>query len=161
MIQKGAYILWLHLNRSVEINAGRLKDIFLPAGRYAYVGSARAGIAKRIALHKRLAETKEGKLHWHIDYLLVHPDAVITGEDLFSGISECAVSSRLASNKGVSAPAPGFGATDCRSGCKSHLYRLKRNKRNRILPRSFMNLQGEENGQSNGTALSGKRKKIH
>jgi Uri superfamily endonuclease len=29
--------------------------------------------------------------------------------------------------KGVTAPVPGFGSSDCRAGCKAHLYRLPDN----------------------------------
>jgi Uri superfamily endonuclease len=148
MVQKGAYFLYLRLKRPLKIDAGRLKNISLPAGDYVYVGSARKGIAQRLARYKRLAETKNGKLHWHIDYLLVHPQTQITGEAPFSGKSECILSKRLASKKGVSAPAPGFGSSDCRSGCKAHLYHLD-------------NSQGGGNGQSDGAALSRKRKTVY
>jgi Uri superfamily endonuclease len=124
MIQKGAYFLYLHLNQPLKIDAGSLKNIYLPAGDYVYVGSARRGIAQRIARHKRLAEIKKGIPHWHIDYLLVQPQTQITGEMRLAGENECVASKEMASKKGVSAPVLGFGSTDCRSGCQAHLYRL-------------------------------------
>ena len=98
--------------------------IFLPAGRFAYVGSARRGVAARVSRHKRLATQKEGKLHWHIDYLLVNPQTKWAGEEFFEDRLECDLSKQIASQKGISVPAPGFGSSDCRAGCLAHLYLL-------------------------------------
>ncbi len=124
-IEKGAYFLCLRLKRPVKIHAGALGNISLPAGDYVYVGSARRGIAQRIARHRRLAETKKGKLHWHIDYLLLHPRIKLIAAKGRRGENECAVSKHIAAKSGVSAPVPGFGATDCRARCQAHLYLLK------------------------------------
>jgi len=124
MLKQGAYLLHLNVRRSLNLSVGALHGIFLPAGRYLYIGSARRGIDGRIARHRRLAEQKAGKLHWHIDYLLTHPQIQLTGQTTLPGRGECDISHRIASRKGVSAPVPDFGSTDCRSGCKAHLYRL-------------------------------------
>jgi Uri superfamily endonuclease len=125
MQETGAYLLYFHVMRSLTLSAGTLEDIYLPAGHYAYVGSARRGIAGRIARHRRLAEKKNGKLHWHVDYLLVHPQIRLTGEKAFAGYNECDISRKIASRKGVMVPVSRFGSSDCRSGCKAHLYLLK------------------------------------
>jgi Uri superfamily endonuclease len=151
MIEKGAYLLRLFLKQSVCLKPGALKRVSLPAGEYIYVGSARKGIAGRIAHHLRLAETKKGKLHWHLDYLLVHPQSQITGFQALAGKNECLVSKRLASGKGISAPVPGFGSSDCLSGCKAHLYHVANidpDGRTPGLPNfiSPKNSQGENNG---------------
>jgi Uri superfamily endonuclease len=124
MQEKGAYLLYLRVTQSMTLRAGRLKDIFLSPGRYVYVGSARRGIAGRIARHKRLAEEKTGKLRWHVDYLLVHPHIRLIGEKVLPGSSECKVSKKIASRKGVRVPVSHFGSSDCRSGCPAHLYQL-------------------------------------
>jgi len=124
MGKQGAYLLYFQVKRSLTLNAGGLQHVCLPKGRYVYVGSARAGIKKRIARHRRLALDKTGKLHWHVDYLLVHPEIVLIGERALEGDIECNVSKRIASRKEVQVPARGFGASDCRAGCKAHLYRL-------------------------------------
>jgi Uri superfamily endonuclease len=124
-VQKpGSYVLSLDVKRSLRLSAGALHDIFLPAGHYVYIGSALGGIAGRVARHRRLAESKTGKLHWHIDYLLVHPNVKLIDVAELAGRSECDISRRIASKKGVSAPVSRFGSSDCRSGCKAHLYRL-------------------------------------
>jgi Uri superfamily endonuclease len=125
MKKQGAYILYLDVKQPLTLCVGSLKTIFLPRGRYAYIGSARSGIESRIRRHKRLAEKKAGPCHWHIDYLLVHPQIKLTCEIPIPGGSECDISHQISSRKGTSAPVPKFGATDCREKCKAHLYLLK------------------------------------
>jgi Uri superfamily endonuclease len=122
MVEKGAYFLYLFLKKPITLDAGTLENLTLPRGNYIYVGSARGGIAGRIERHKRLAETKKGKLHWHIDYLLVHPQIQLSGWKALAGKDECIVSKQLASIEGITTPALGFGSTDCKAGCKTHLY---------------------------------------
>jgi len=125
MNRAGAYVLYLDLPRPLTLNVGTLKNSFFPAGSYAYVGSASRGINQRVARHRRLAHLKAGKVRWHIDYLLVHPETRLTREKALAGFSECAVSKLIASRKGVTIPVSKFGSTDCRAGCKAHLYRIK------------------------------------
>jgi Uri superfamily endonuclease len=120
----GAYILYIDVKRSLSLPVGSLGIVSLPAGRYAYVGSARSGIAARVARHRRLAEQKAGKVHWHIDYVLVHPQVHWAGEGVIEDGVECALSHQIAMKEGVTVPAPGFGSSDCRFGCEAHLYLL-------------------------------------
>jgi len=122
MRKYGAYILYLDVLSPLTLKAGPFKDTAVQAGRYVYIGSARGGIEGRIARHRRLAEKKTGKLHWHIDYLLIHPQTRLTAYMELAGIGECDISRQIASRRGVSAPVPSFGASDCRFGCKAHLY---------------------------------------
>jgi Uri superfamily endonuclease len=124
--KQGAYILYLSLKQSLTIDAGSLGSITLSPGRYVYIGSARGCVAGRIARHRRLAENKVGKTHWHIDYLLVHPKINLIGDKAFANGDECALSKEMAAAKGVSIPVPRFGSSDCRSGCKAHFYRLSK-----------------------------------
>jgi len=125
MQKQNAYVLHIDARRSLTLRVGALKGVWLPAGHYVYVGSARRGIATRIARHVRLAVQKTGNLHWHIDYLLTNPQIQLAGATVLVGCSECRISLQIASRKGVTAPIPHFGSTDCRSGCKAHLYRLQ------------------------------------
>ncbi len=138
MKKQGAYILYLDVKQPLTLYVGSLKTIFLPQGRYAYIGSARAGIESRIRRHKRLVEKKTGKCHWHIDYLLVHPQIQLAGETAVTGGSECEISHQIASWRGTTTPVPKFGSTDCRKKCRTHLYLLKTKKkcRNSIQPNS-------------------------
>ncbi len=121
----GAYVLHLSLSGPVKMQIRTLGDHVLAPGRYLYVGSARRGTAARCARHERLARMKTGKIRWHIDHLLIHPDCRLVLIDSLPGAEECVISGRIARQKRVVAPIPGFGSTDCRSGCPAHLYRLE------------------------------------
>ncbi len=144
--------MYLYVKRPITVCAGSLGQISFPQGHYVYVGSARRGIGGRIARHRRLAQNKAGRLHWHLDYLLVHRLVEWTGDEALSGKSECDVSLYIASSKGVSVPVPRFGASDCRAGCKSHLYRLSRSGiHNLAAPFKFA--RRKENGQGYRAAL--------
>jgi Uri superfamily endonuclease len=126
----------------LNLEVGALGMVSLPAGRYAYVGSARSGIEVRLARHRRLAEEKTGKIHWHIDYVLVNRHTQWVGEEVLEDGVECAVSKQIAAKDGVTAPVPGFGASDCRSGCVAHLY---------LLPKVFQNVTLTRKPRAPGT----------
>jgi Uri superfamily endonuclease len=122
--KRGAYVLYLDIALSLTLQVGSLGSSVFPAGRYAYVGSARRGIAARVSRHKQLAVEKAGKIHWHIDYLLINRHAELAGEEALANEIECRVSKRIAAMRGVTVPVPGFGSSDCRAGCRAHLYLL-------------------------------------
>ncbi len=116
----GSYALLLRVEAPVTLHAGRLGALPLEAGHYVYVGSARGpgGLRGRVARHLRA----EKKPHWHIDALtaaapVVEVWAVQGGERL-----ECAWAAALGTLPGVTIPARGFGASDCR--CPAHLLRV-------------------------------------
>lgn len=115
----GAYLLLITLDAPLEF-ALRGRAAALPAGTYAYAGSARGpgGIAARVARHMR----KEKKPHWHIDALTVAA-AEITAL-AFPGGSECALVNQLVASGRADVPLAGFGSSDCRS-CEAHLVRLQ------------------------------------
>ncbi len=96
----------------MRLRVGALGLLEFPKGRYAYTGSARRNLESRIARH--LSRYKP--LHWHIDYLLARPEARVTRVLTFSR-AECDVNRRTAGH----IVAPGFGSSDCRSGCGAHL----------------------------------------
>jgi Uri superfamily endonuclease len=121
-VSPGTYVLILHALAPPEINVGRLGRFTLPAGRYAYVGSAQGpgGLSARLARHAR----QDKSMHWHIDYVtavlpLVHICAVEGGERL-----ECVWTRRLLALPTAQSPVAGFGNGDCRAGCPAHLIRL-------------------------------------
>ncbi len=115
---RGVYILVIAVERPVEIEVGRLCAVGFAAGTYAYVGSARGpgGIEARVGRHLR----RRKKLHWHIDYLLSHPEAQVKGIYVLETEEavECMVAKGLAEACEV---IPGFGSSDCR--CPGHLFR--------------------------------------
>lgn len=114
------YQLQIRLSRPVRIQVGRLGEFEFPAGRYVYTGSARRAMDARIRRH--LSHTK--RMHWHIDYLLAAPGAAITGV-ILSDEPEC----RLNHDTPGVIVAAGFGASDCSSGCGSHLVLVARARR--------------------------------
>jgi Uri superfamily endonuclease len=124
-VQKGAYILFLHVHQPIATTVGALGKSRFPAGRYLYVGSASRGIEQRVTRHLRLAESKSGNIHWHIDYLLTHPQVKLVRIQKLEGCNECRVSREISSMKGVTIPVQRFGSTDCRAGCTAHLYRMQ------------------------------------
>ncbi len=119
----GIYTLMLFLSKKVTVDIGKLGKQRFPEGYYTYTGSAlgkgASSLKHRIARHLR----KEKRKFWHIDYLLadesVSVEAVVaaeTNEDM-----ECNLNSYLKSIRGAKVPVTGFGASDCRKKCGSHL----------------------------------------
>ena len=108
------YQLMLHLDSEVVLRIGALGACRFPAGWYAYTGSARRGLRSRLRRHSDPNAAK--RLRWHIDYLLAAPNTTVHYLALFE-TSECTVNQAL----GGTLTCPGFGASDCRAGCGSHL----------------------------------------
>lgn len=106
------YQLLIEVAAAIDVRVGRLGLCHFPAGRYVYTGSAKRNIAARVARHI----SREKRLHWHIDYLLTAPGVAVAGTRLFDE-PECQINRNM---PGV-ALVPGFGSSDCRAGCGSHL----------------------------------------
>ncbi|MCX7669165.1 MAG: GIY-YIG nuclease family protein [Anaerolineae bacterium] len=120
--QPGSYVLWLSVAAPLTFEAGRLGQIALPAGLYAYVGSARGpgGLRGRLARHGRAQK----RLHWHIDHLTRRAPIIGVYWEVTELPAECRWVQRLLQLPGASAPVRGFGSSDCRCGCPAHLIRL-------------------------------------
>jgi Uri superfamily endonuclease len=119
----GTYLLHIRLHEKTQINVGRLGEVTLPAGSFAYVGSALGpgGLRGRIGRHLRSDSVK--RRHWHIDTLAAAGDITeiwcVAGNDHL----ECTWSAAL---EGIGRrPIQGFGASDC--SCSSHLIYLENN----------------------------------
>lgn len=121
----GAYALHLRLARPLELAVGRLGMKSFPAGEYLYLGSAcgPGGLRSRLGRHLQ----GEGKRRWHIDYLRLAAEVggcIYVEADVLTGAlrpPECMWSQALAGLPEAAIPAPGFGAGDCRCGCRAHL----------------------------------------
>ena len=139
----GYYLLLIRMKAQERISIGALGELNFRGGYYIYVGSALSGLRQRVGRHMR----PEKNVHWHIDYLLRRAaivDVILfplnhagAEEELRNGLleiiaesgaglssagtakTECLIAFATASHKGISAPAAGFGSSDCR--CKSHL----------------------------------------
>jgi len=112
MPQPCTYQLLIDLVQPARVRVGRLGTFEFPAGKYVYTGSAKRNLASRVARH--LASAK--RLRWHVDYLLAVPAARVTGVRRLAR-AECVVNQ---ATRGV-VLVPGFGASDCKAGCGSHL----------------------------------------
>ena len=112
-----SYQLFIEVGRPVRVAVGRLGEFHFPAGRYVYSGSARRNLEARIARHLRAEKT----LRWHIDYLLAARGVSVTAVK-HSVRGECV----LNRSAGGTIVAAGFGASDCREACGSHLRYLGR-----------------------------------
>ena len=109
------YQLHIEVEENILITIGRLGEFFFPSGRYVYTGSARMHLNARLLRHLSQAKT----LRWHIDYLLDHRSTQIVSITT-SRDEEC----RLNQRTGGEIVSMGFGSSDCRSGCGSHLKRI-------------------------------------
>nr|WP_242468704.1 GIY-YIG nuclease family protein [Rhodovibrio salinarum] len=114
----GAYLLWLPLDRPVDLIAPKPGGRLMP-GVYLYFGSANGpgGLRARVARHLRA----EKRPRWHVDQLT----AVAGGAAralAWPGGSECAWREHVQA-AGATVPVPRFGASDCRS-CPAHLLRF-------------------------------------
>ena len=122
----GIYMLLLRVSREVTLTVGKLGKQRFPRGYYFYTGSAlgkgAAGLKHRIARHLR----KEKRRFWHIDYLLadenVSVEAIIVAET--NEKMECKTNQYIKGMMGAEVPVVGFGASDCRKNCGSHLLYL-------------------------------------
>jgi len=124
-VQAGSYTLLLALSTPWIVDVGVLGRFKLCPGVYAYQGSAYGpgGLRARLGRHLR----GSGRARWHIDYL--RAEAEVLGYVYLIAEArlppkhpfECEWSQGLAGLRGASIPIPGFGASDCKSGCRAHL----------------------------------------
>ncbi len=116
----GTYMLLLQLEAPLRLSVGRLGNVRLEAGLYAYVGSARGpgGLRARVQRHLRAVK----RPHWHIDALTARAPITAVWWVESSERLECTWSHTLAALPEVHEPVTGFGASDCT--CRSHLFRL-------------------------------------
>jgi Uri superfamily endonuclease len=122
-MDKGIYCLVLK-NPACTVRVGALGPLPFAAGWHGYIGSALGpGGLVRLERHFRLAEHRDKRPKWHIDYLLTDPRFTVayavsapTEERL-----ECRLAAALAH---AETSVPGFGCSDC--ACPSHLlYRTR------------------------------------
>lgn len=118
----GSYVLVLALKQTRLLTIGRLGQVTLPAGVYAYAGSAfgSGGLRARVGRHLR----GDGVTHWHIDTVRSVAEVRAGFYTVSDTPLECAWSQALAAMPGATIPVRGFGSSDCQSGCAAHLIAL-------------------------------------
>ena len=122
MTSRGAYCLYIRVEKDLVLDVGALGRLTFPQGTYVYVGSAMNGLDARLRRHLNTSRGSYRAIHWHIDYLLkaeeVSIDSIYVRES--DTKIECATAD-VVSERGV--PVKGFGCSDCR--CSSHLFRVE------------------------------------
>jgi Uri superfamily endonuclease len=121
--EPGVYVLVGHLSQSIQLKIGALGETHLPAGVYCYCGSAKGpgGLQSRIGRHLR----KDTRKFWHFDHLKENLDIIQVWWRAGKNWQECEVAQFLARRYGAQIPTTGFGSSDCRKGCASHLIYFK------------------------------------
>jgi Uri superfamily endonuclease len=116
-ILNNVYVLVIEVGKNININVGALGNLNFEKGIYAYVGSAKKGLSKRIKRHFRKNKPK----FWHIDYLLNNESVKILKVFTMASetVDECGVA-KIIGERG--APMRGFGSSDCK--CTSHLFKI-------------------------------------
>jgi Uri superfamily endonuclease len=109
-----SYQLHINITNNTQIEIGKLGKFTFPRGCYIYTGSAKKNIDKRIKRHQ--SNSSDKKLHWHVDYLLNDKNAKITEAQKFDE-KECTLNQKASGEIIVA----GFGSSDCKSRCRSHL----------------------------------------
>ena len=119
----GIYTLVISLSREICLNVGKLGQQRFPKGHYTYTGSALGkgalSLKRRISRHLQ----KEKRNFWHIDFILANENVTVTvvvaaqtNEKL-----ECKLNSYIKTEGRAKILIKGFGASDCRANCGSHL----------------------------------------
>lgn len=117
----GTYVLWFSLDQALEISVGLIGLVALAPGALAYVGSAMGPGGLRARLKRHVGAPS--RRHWHIDYLTTacRPSAFYCAPGIRR--LECVWVQALQA-AGAKVPVTGFGSSDCRRQCQSHLLRL-------------------------------------
>ncbi len=117
------YQLLIEVKKSTTITVGALGSFTFPEGFYIYTGSAKKNIEARIERHY----SKDKKLRWHVDYLLIHPNVHIK-QVKRSKKDECKWNQSIKGDIIFK----GFGSSDCKKGCGSHLKYSHTTKKSQI-----------------------------
>jgi len=120
---KGTYTLVIRLEKETQIKVQKWGSFILQKGYYAYTGSAlgdgAVSLRYRVLRHFKKRKAK----HWHIDFLLASKNAsiaaVVAAESSVN--RECQANDAIKSIQGATIPVVGFGASDCKQNCGSHL----------------------------------------
>ena len=117
MSSSGIYFIVFE-NTATDLKTGALGSVRFRPGWHIYTGSALGkGGLLRVDRHLSLAEKKDKKPRWHIDYLLLS-DVFSLRYAVFAETSE---KLECEAAKGVGGDSvAGFGCSDC--SCRSHLF---------------------------------------
>jgi Uri superfamily endonuclease len=88
------------------------------------------GLAARLKRHL----TRKKKIRWHIDHLLKLPEARVDKVIVYPRApnQECRQNQRIAALFGATVLLKRFGASDCKSGCASHLFLIAEDSQSQL-----------------------------
>ncbi len=115
--QSGSYLLLIHLKKDRKVSAGKMGRLKFFKGFYIYAGRGLRALPSRIERHLR----KRKQRVWHIDYLTSLREAEVV--DVFisdNPMFECQFWKHLVKDGWVFLH-HGFGSSDCKNSCPSHL----------------------------------------
>lgn len=120
---RGIYTLIIFLSKEACLQIGKLGTRRFPEGYYTYTGSAlgvgASSLSRRVFRHLK----KEKPKLWHIDFLLASENASVTAVISVQTNKklECEMNRYIKREGKAKVPVMGFGASDCKENCKSHL----------------------------------------
>lgn len=117
--QTGNYVIVAYSTIPFSLKMRKFGLLELPAGYYLYCGSAHGpgGLRSRISRHL----AKQTAKFWHFDYLKEYLQPQCVWWQINVANFECETAQFLAALAGANCVVRGFGASDCRRGCSSHL----------------------------------------
>ena len=123
--KRGSYVLYFDIETTADPAGGVFGlERLSPPGAMPMSEARAEALPLESCVTNAWPLKKRGKLHWHIDYLLINRHTELAGEAVLENEIECTISKRIALMSGVTVPVPGFGSSDCRAKCAAHLYLL-------------------------------------
>jgi Uri superfamily endonuclease len=104
----GTYTLLIALEEDASVETGSLGTVELPAGHYAYTGSALGpGGFARVDRHREVAAGERDVRQWHVDHLLGQEAATATAAIRSPGGDvECAVAAQSTPRRSTASARP-------------------------------------------------------
>ena len=143
--RRGTYSLIIFVLDEVRANVGRFGEKVFPRGYYAYTGSALgkggASLEGRLSRHLRAQKRKR----WHIDYLLAQKNVELKAAVVVCSREklECEFNRLIKNRMEATTPILGFGASDCKAECESHLLRFPHVTKGEVVVERMVSLASE------------------
>jgi sugar fermentation stimulation protein A len=115
-MSRWTYSLLIILEKDEEIEIGKLGKFSFKKGYYVYNGSALGGLG-RVKYHLKCNKIKR----WHIDYLLEKAKIIKIIMAEVKENNEHKLSMKMSNLINAQNPVIGFGSSDCKKKCESHL----------------------------------------
>lgn len=120
---RGAYVLIIDLKKDHSIHLKSLGELEFEKGTWIYIGSAMGNGSTNLENRLRRHFRSEKTIHWHIDHLL-NSNSIIRSSVWSENARpvECEIAKSIENMEGIQKGPRGFGASDCKNKCWTHLY---------------------------------------